>query len=360
MAKTEKPAVSRRPDSRGTPPETVFRDALLAGVDSPTPSPMLGVAGLVLSIAAGADDPAASLDDIVRGLVTAGRVETLATALTVATLTNDVELRRRVRREIADRGLVLPRWLAELDRAEPVGRAVEISTVFRDVDTLLVGVTVPGGHPLTAVVHIDNECGAVATDGYVVQGPLAAVVPLLAGDGDPDVRARDVSPADARARIVTGLRFRPWPWVSESWNRSRPVIEWMATRLPEGGRDDVQQDLSDDEMDELVDRFLATYDPWLRRQLGQLVEGVLWAGRANGIGDPLVWSPSNVRRLLDSGLSALDPETPLLHRAPDVLRDLICHGHAERGLRQELTDDALAAVATCAAAFRTAVRELES
>ena len=68
---------------------------------------------------------------------------------------------------------MLPRWLPELDRAEPVDRAVEISTVLRDADELLVGVTVPGEHPLTAVVRIDNELGALATDGYVVRSPLA-------------------------------------------------------------------------------------------------------------------------------------------------------------------------------------------
>ncbi len=44
-------------------------------------------------------------------------------------------------------GHVRPRWLAELDRTAPVDRAVEVSTVFRDADELLVGVTVPGGHP---------------------------------------------------------------------------------------------------------------------------------------------------------------------------------------------------------------------
>src|ERR671929_172865 len=67
-----------------------------------------------------------------------------------------------------------------VDSPEPVDRAVEVGTVFRDADELLVGVTVPGGHPLTAVVRIDNELGAVATDGYVAQAPLAAVVELLA------------------------------------------------------------------------------------------------------------------------------------------------------------------------------------
>ena len=32
--------------------------------------------------------------------------------------------------------------------------------MYRDADELLVGVTVPGGHPLTAVVLVDNELGA--------------------------------------------------------------------------------------------------------------------------------------------------------------------------------------------------------
>ncbi|SNS78951.1 hypothetical protein SAMN06893096_10831 [Geodermatophilus pulveris] len=39
-----------------------------------------------------------------------------------------------------------------------------------------------------------------------------------------------------------------------------------------------------------------------------------------------------------------------------MLRDLIRFGHAERGLRQGLTDDALAAVDASADAFLAAVR----
>ncbi len=49
------------------------------------------------------------------------------------------------------------------------------------------------------------------------------------------------------------------------------------------------------------------------------------------------------------------PETSYLDRAPDLLRDLIRFGHVERSLRQQLTDDALAAVD----AFLAAVRELD-
>src|SRR4051812_9041341 len=120
MATNKKRAKSRRPPQGRKAPEFQLLDALRAGIDSPTVGPRLGA---------------------------------------IATLTVDDELRRRVRREIAERGHVLPRWLAELHHTRPVDRAVEVSTVFRDADELLVGVTMPDGRPLTAVVRIDNELG---------------------------------------------------------------------------------------------------------------------------------------------------------------------------------------------------------
>jgi hypothetical protein len=290
------------------------------------------------------------------------RAETSAAVLAIATLTLDADLRRRVRREIAEGGHVLPRWLAELDRTEPVDRAVEISTVYRDVDEVLVGVTVPGGHPLTAVVRIDNELGAVGTDGYVVESPLASVVPLLLEDDDPDVRVRDIPPADARARITAALAELDRSLVpvgSEKLAESRPLVEWMLSLLPEGGQDDVLRDLSAEELDEIADRFLTGSAPWSDDDLRPLLDEVLAAGSANGIGDPLLWSPRNVHRLLDPRLWRLDHSTPHLDRAPDVLRDLIRFGHAERGIHQELTEDALVTVDASAGAFLAAVRKLD-
>jgi hypothetical protein len=357
MPKSKKRAKSRRPQQRRTPPETDLMGALRDGVDSPTPGPLLGAVGLLLSVAAEGDDPGALLDELVRSLSAADRVETSAALLAIATLTVDADLRRRVRREIAERGHVLPRWLAELDRTEPGDRAVEVSTVFRDADELLVGVTVPGGHPLTAVVLVDNELGAVATDAYVVQSPLASVVELLTEDDDPDVRAHDVPPADARARIAAALAeidLGPGRVGSERLAESRPLVEWVLSLLPEGGQGSVLRELSAEELDEVAAGFLAGPwgASWSDGDLRELVDEVLAAGSANGIGDPLVWSRDNVRRLLDPELTLLTAGTPHIDRAPELLRDLIRHGHAERGLRQELTDDALAAVDASADAFR--------
>ncbi len=348
MAKSTKKRPRRRGSGqRATTPETELLDALSAGVDSPTPGPLLGIVGLLLSTARGEDAPPVA--ELVRSLSEFGRPETSAALLAIATLTGDVELRRRVRREIADSGQVLPRWLAQLDRTEPGDRAVEIITVYRDVDQLLVGATVPGGHPLTAVVLVDNELGAFAAAGFVVESPLEALIPLLLEDAGPDTSVRDVSTADARARVEDALRELDLGWGSggyENWDEQRPLVEWLVSLLPPGGTAEVMDDLSDDELDAITEQFLSSPfgTEWSRDELRPLVDEVLLAGSANGVGDPLVWSPGNVRKLLDPDLFRLDADAPLLERAPELLRDVIRHGHAERGLRPELTSAALAAV----------------
>jgi hypothetical protein len=364
MAKNRKRTKPRRPQRRRTAPEVDLLDALRAGVDSPTPGSLLGSVGLLLSVAAGADDPGGTLDELVRSFSGADRVETSAALLGIATLTVDPDLRRRVRREIAERGHVLPRWLAELHNSRPVDRAVEVSTVFRDVDELLVGATVPGGHPLTAVVHVDNDLGAVATDGYVVESPLDTVLELLSDDDDPDLRVRDVPPADARARLaaaLAGIDLGPGKVGTDRLTESRPLVEWMLSLLPEGGSDSELRELSEDELDEIADSFLASpFGPsWAGSELRPLLDEVLAVGSADGIGDPLVWSRGNVERLLGWGWRGLGITTPHLERTPELLRDLIRYGHAERGLRQPLTENALAAVDAAADAFRAAVHDLD-
>ena len=344
-------------------PRAEFAAALRRGFDSPTPGALLTLAGVILSITAGADDPSATRAELVQGLSGQGRPEASAAVLAIATLTGDAELRRRVRRDLGERGQVLPRWLAELDRTEPLDRAVEISTVFRDADQLVVGVTVPGGHLLTAVVLIDNELGAFAAEGRVVPSPLEEVVALLRQHAGPDVRVRDITPADARARIEGALQeldMGPGTGGYESWAESRPLVEWMLTLLPSGGDDDVLKELSVDELDEIAERFLASpFGPsWSDPDLRLLVDELLMAGSSNGIGDPLVWRTINVRKLLDPGLRMLDDGTPSLDRAPELLRDLIRYGHAERGLRPELTAAALAAVDAATGPFLLAVQEV--
>lgn len=357
MAKSRK---KQRGSAGERPPsaEDELLDALGAALDSPTPGPLLAILGTLLGATRGEGAPPVS--ELVRNLSDIGRPETTAASLGIATLTGDVELRSRLRREIGAAGQVLPRWLAELDRTEPGDRAVEISSVYGDVDHLLVSATVPGGSPLTVVVRVDNELGAVATDGFLAEQPLDAVVPQILDDAGPDAAVRDLPTADARARIEAALRELPGSDRDEDWTEQRALITWLAGLLPPGG--EVPDDeLSDDELDAIAQHFLdsSSGTAWATDDLRPLLDDVLASASGNGRGDPLIWSPHNVERLLDPQLWFLDAETPHLERAPELLRDLIRHGHAERGLRPELTSLALAAVDTSATAFVDAVRRLE-
>ena len=335
--------------------------ALRAGADAPAPGPLLVTASMLLDVAAGASDPSTHTATVVRALSAWNRPECSAGALAIATLAGDGGLRRQVRRDAAGRGHPLPRWLVELQRAEPAARAVELSTVFRAVDELVVGVVVPGGHCLTAVVHVDNELGFRAVDGSVSAQPVDAVVAGDVDGADPDVRARDIEPADARARLADALRDPDLDTLSDRstpWRQVRPLVRWLVSTLPDGGEAAVSTVAHDSDLDDVVDAFLASPwgRPWVHGGLPELAEAFLADGLGNGLGDPLLWAPHHVRRSLDPGGSALDHYELDTSRAPELLRDLIRYGHAERGLRPGLTDDALTAVDRHAGPYLAAVR----
>jgi hypothetical protein len=335
-------------EQHGADVAAILGSALRSGIESPTPGPLLATAATLLTIAEAGSDPT-STTTLIRALAAWDRPASSAGALAIASLIGDEGLRREVRRDAADRGHPLPRWLVQLHRSEPAGRAVELSTVFRDVDEIVVGVTVPGGHPLTAVVEVDNELGARAVGGRLLGESVDAVVQRVPEGDQPDTRVRDIASADARARLAHALRgpdlealhLRVTPW-----RQARPLVAWMLTLLPDGGDATVPGTRDDVDLDDVAEGFLASPwgRPWTRCGLTDLVEQVLIAGSSNGVGDPLLWAPHNVARVLDTESAPLFLDSLHLHRIPELLRDLIRYGHAERGLRAALTDEALAAV----------------
>lgn len=363
MAKSKKRAGTGRPSQGRTAPDVDLLGELAAALDEVTPARMLSVASTLLALTrSGGNTDDDSRLDLIDVLSAAERAETSAALLAIATLTGDPDLRRRTRRQMADRGHVVPRWLAELDRTTGVEEAIELSDVFRGADDLVVGARVPGGHPLTAVVHVVNDFGGSATDGYVVGGTVPSVRDALLNAENPDERARDVSPADARVRISAALAhvdlFGGSKFESGTWPRLRPLVEWIVGLLPEGGTDDARVDLTDEQFEAIVEDFLASPcgTRWAGEDARDLVDDVVGAGGTNGVGDPLVWSVRSVRKVLLKDYSRLRDVRDDAERAPEVLRDLIRYGHAERGLRPELTNAALTAVDECEAAFVEAVR----
>src|SRR3954471_12844214 len=225
---------------------------LSAGFDSATPGRLLTVASTLLDVTSHPDADPESTAVVVRGLAAWDRPETSAGALAVATLTGDASLRRWARRDLVDRGHAVPRWLADLHLAAPAERAAELSDPFREVDDVVLSVTIPSGHALTAVVHVDNELGARAIDGALFEQPIDEVLHQLRANGNPDLHTRDISSADACARLTaacTGVSLDGLPTTGGRWRAQRCLVRWMLSRFPSGGdaavpgkQDDVDTD----------------------------------------------------------------------------------------------------------------------
>ena len=112
------------------------------------------------------------LDQILAGLIDTRNRETTALLAVIAELlVDDPEPQLRCRREVAERGEHLPRWIGALSRVE-VYRAVRRTYVFGDVDELVIGMRLDGGHELTVAVRIDHNMSSSVVDAGAVTGPI--------------------------------------------------------------------------------------------------------------------------------------------------------------------------------------------
>ena len=94
-----------------------------------------------------------------------------------------------------------------MSKADAEPEAVEVTHALGDADDIIVSVTLPGGHPLTAVVLIEHNSGSIVKDAFVVSGPLDEIVATIraARGSDPDLADRPLSPADAKVRITEAV-----------------------------------------------------------------------------------------------------------------------------------------------------------
>jgi hypothetical protein len=309
----------------------------------------------------GAREEGPSLAEVVDSFIDVRRQETTALLAALASLVPDELLRQHIRRELDQRGGRLP---AGLDRLTPltVDRTVTATHVLGHIDLLVVGVRTAGGKPLTIVVTVDHELGTVVADGFVYPGPAEAAITQLADDDDPDLTVADIDPADARARIGEAIetgRITYPPMETDTWPECRPLVGWVLRELPEGGSGRARPEFDEDQREEIARRFLAS--PHGREHDHpdgrDLLDTLLWYGCDYGTGDPLAWSPEAVAILLDDWLPRkVVAEPEYLDLAPDLLRSFIRFAHEQRGLRQELTQDALEVVDELEDDYRRVIR----
>jgi Domain of unknown function (DUF6398) len=173
-----------------------------------------------------------SREETIRTLLDFVAPEASVLLTAAAALSGDEVLRRRVRKEVAERDHLLPRWLPDLHRSTAAPRAAEVIR-GAGVDDVLITATLPGGAAITAVVTIDHTVGTVVTDAFVVLSTLDEVVEELR-----DASVRPLDPAGARARIAAAVEQGSISFPlcrTDTWPAARPLVEWMVGLLPTGG-----------------------------------------------------------------------------------------------------------------------------
>ena len=290
-------------------------------------------------------------EELVRTFVDVPAPETSALLAVIAEMAGDDDvLRARIRRELAARPKVEPACLAKLSETSTY-RAVRMSHVLGDGDSIMLGARLPGGHELTCLVYIDHNLGTLVKDAFVVPASIANMVAEFRRvTEDPDTRWDDVSLADARAWVDAAIELAAItfpPLETETWPACRALVEWITRGLPEGGTGYQRPQWDSAALARLTDRFFASPygarldDPDHRG----LLESLLWYGSDYGPGDPLRWSPVKVEILLDDWIPRkIVAPAEYLAKAPDLLRAFIRFAHAEIGLRSDLTDETLAAI----------------
>ena len=179
------------------------------------------------------------IEDLVESFAAAPYAETTAALTAIKVLTADDALAARIGQELEARRHPMPEWLKALDQARLDPNVWFLTHVLGDGDDYLLGVVLPTGDPLSALVYVDHNMGSVVKDAFLVPEPLEDLA-IKAGTllEDPDQSLTRTDPATARAAIEaaieSGSRLYP-PLTSDSWPMCRPLVEWMLRMLPVGG-----------------------------------------------------------------------------------------------------------------------------
>jgi len=340
--------------------DTTLRDAIRGALAGGHPLSLLSLASMVIHVAkpeplislkSGRCDTN-SLNRVLTSLIGVRNRETAALLAVMAELlVDDPSPQLRCRRELAERDEHLPQWITALPRVE-VYRAVRRTNAFGDVDELVIGMRLDGGHELTIAVQIDHNMLCSVADAGVVPDPIDETLARVA-ESSSDTDVFETRLADARVWIEDALNKPTLAPETDTWPLYRALVQWLVGRLPEGGehRSPAGEWESNEE---LCDRFFATSsaapftDASHRKLLLELFE--------TGTGDPLRWSAARVERAI-GGTPYCEDSIPLdvALDAPDLLRAFIPYGHAQSGIRDELTSRTLAMVDALRSSYKREV-----
>lgn len=272
--------------------------------------------------------------------------ETSAFLAALGELTDDEEIRARCQQIVADRGDELPSWLSKLADLH-IYRAVHRSHVLGDRSELLIGARLADRTELTCIVHFEHGRSLEISDaGFSLDSIGSLVAEVNRQAEHPDFIHVEVNLAEARAWIAEGFgppetMFLPQ---STAWPESKALVQWFIRKLPEGGMRAEPPRWSPDDIHTVL-RDFCTALPGRSSSRFHAISVLAEICESTGTGDPLRWSESRLHEVLAPDLDEYrEFEDELLVDLPELLRQFIPFAHAQAGIRQGLTDRALAAI----------------
>ncbi|TPG34194.1 hypothetical protein [Mycolicibacterium hodleri] len=287
-------------------------------------------------------DDAGLLELMINHLVDRRCRETTALlAVFAALLVDDDALRELCRQEVSTRHDHLPKWIRGLPHvAAP--RAVRRADVLGDGDELAIGLVLADANELTLSGYLDHTMLSMVTAVEVVADPLDEALDRGRQRIDPATKFVEMDPADARTWMERGLDRSECMRRSDEWRQALPLVRWMIAQLPGGGAPYEMPNWDDDAVFELLDGFLSSSAgaPFAavdyRDCLRQLCD--------SGSGDPRRWSASRISTILRHPTAYVDVPLEIALDVPALLRAHVPFAHADSGIRQDLTDEAIATI----------------
>ena len=208
--------------------DTTLKDAIRRALAGGHPISLLSLASFMIHVAK--PEPLISLksarcdtnhlDRVLTSLIGVRNRETTALLVVIAELlVDDPAPQLRCRRELAERDEHLPQWITALPRVE-VYRAVRRTNAFGDVDELVIGMRLDGGHELTIAVQIDHNMLCSVADAGVVPDPIDEALARVA-ESSSDTDVFEMRLADARVWIEDALNKPTFAPETDTWPASR-------------------------------------------------------------------------------------------------------------------------------------------
>lgn len=308
-------------------------------------------------------EPRARLSTLVDSFIGTPYAETTAALMAIRALVPDEVMAARISRALADRRHPMPTWLTRLTEARIEPEVWFLTHVLGDGDDYVLGVTLPSGHQMSALVYIDHNLGTVVKDAFVIPQSLEdLVIKVGTTMDDPDQSLTRTDAAMARAviegAIEHGARMYP-PLESDTWPMCGPLVEWMLRMLPAGGVAPDREEWSEEQTAAIEADFFASPfgTPLDHPDERGLMGSLLWFGTDYATGNPYRWSPVTVELLLADWVPRkIMAEPAYLAKLPKLLRAYIRYCHDREGIRDSLTRDTLAAVDLYEPDYQRAIR----